>query len=109
PYIVSVFPANNSNIKGCNFSEIRVTFSQPMSPYAYSVGVVKDDASFSRIPRSETIDAYWVDNYTFVIPIEPSLIENDKKYGILLGRRGFGTLVSSKMKEDYIITYKTCE
>lgn len=109
PYVVSVFPVNGSNIKDGNFSEIKVKFSKPMVSGCYSVGVVKDDASFSRIPRSEIINPFWEDEYTFIIPIEPSQVENNKKYGVVLESRGFLTNDLSNLHEDYLITFNTLE
>lgn len=108
PYIVGVFPVNGSNITDGNFSEIEVTFSQPMAADCYRVGPIKDDPSITKLPRSETIDAYWKDAYTFVIPIEPTQIEKNKKYGLVLGCRAFMTNDYNKMGSDYRLTYNTC-
>lgn len=109
PHVVNVFPANGSNIAKGDYQEIKVTFSKPMSVNGYSVGPRKAEEPYSKIPRSQTKDAYWQDAKTFVIPIEPWRLEKNKKYRIVLGSHLFSTDDYCNIPEDYIITYHTQE
>ena len=109
PYVVNVFPANGSNILNGDFTEINVTFSKPMTTDCYNVGIVENDGTIAKLPRSETINSYWKDPYTFIIPIEPSFLEKGKKYGLVLDHKGFMSKNLDMLEKDYILLYNTQE
>lgn len=109
PYITGIFPANGSNIGDEEFTEIKISFSQPMSKAGYTIGYIEDDANVEKLPRSDSIDAFWKDERTFVIPIEPSRLEKNRRYGLVLKTRGFMTEDYNHMEKNYIIEFNTLE
>ncbi len=93
PYVVSVFPANGSCLTDGDYDEIKVRFSKPMSTDVYGFDRIRDDEMVLKIPRPDSVNAYWEDDYTFVIPIDKSRLQKNKKYGLIL---------KSFMTPDYI-------
>lgn len=107
PYITGIFPANGSNIGDEGFTEIKISFSQPMSRDAYTIGYIEDDEQVEKLPCSESINAFWKDEHTFVIPIEPSRLDKNKRYGLILKATGFTTEDYNYIEKDFIIEYHT--
>ena len=113
PYIVNMFPANGSNIWEEKADEIRITFSKPMSNGIYSTGRNFDDDELEILPLAETDDenlsdcAYWADDRTYVLKIDRSSLEKDKKYGLRLHGAFFVASDYNRMEEDYWIIYNT--
>lgn len=104
PYVVGVFPPNGCSIPEEGFDEIKIRFSVPMSTQSFGISIIEDDESIQRMPRSDSIDAYWKDSCTFVIPIEKSRLEKNKTYGIVL-KKAFMTDEYNKLEDEYKIIY----
>jgi hypothetical protein len=105
PYIVEVFPAPGTTLTQ-DIKAIEIRFSQVMYG-PHGIGIIEDE-NISVMPYSSE-NPFWKDEYTYIIPIDPSRIEKGKIYGFKLPRAYFQNRKMYAIKEDYICTFNTDE
>lgn len=104
PYIVDTFPASES-VVSLNTDKIIFRFSVPMMSNSYGIGALPDKQILNLYPIIK--NAFWQNDYTFVLTFDSAKLEKGTEYGIILKQYSFQSTTFYSLETDYLYQFKT--
>ncbi|WP_300674123.1 Ig-like domain-containing protein [Soonwooa sp.] len=103
PYVVGFEPfKNNSKIVDSTTKELRITFSKPMNPHAFSINYTKKGPDYYPITK---VKGFENDDKTMVLVLD---LKANKDYEFVITNNSFRSKDGYPLaKEEYLVKFKT--